>query len=93
MANLAASKLHTLINKYNDYWSDQIYNKGYKVDYLLQRSVETVSKKTLAIEFEGKKYVLAEDVTLSDFMTNLNLPENKLLILKSTKDGFVLTVK
>ena len=73
--------------------SDQIYNKGYKVDYLLQGSVETVSKKTVAIEFEGKKYVLQDDLTLSDFMTNLNLPENKLLILRTTKEGFTLTVK
>ena len=55
--------------------------------------METISKKTVSIEFEGKKYVLQDDITLSDFMTNLNLPENKLLILRTTKEGFVLTVK
>ena len=55
--------------------------------------METVSKKTVAIEFEGKKYVLQDDLTLSDFMTNLNLPENNLLILRTTKEGFALTVK
>ena len=55
--------------------------------------METVSKKTVTIEFEGKKYVLQDDLTLSDFRTDLNLPENKLLILRTTKEGFTLTVK
>jgi len=39
LANLATARLHTLINKYTKNESDQVYNKGYKVDYLLQRSV------------------------------------------------------
>ena len=55
--------------------------------------METISKKTVSIEFEGKKYVLSDDLTLSDFTKHLNLPEDKLLILKTTKDGFVLIVK
>ncbi|MGI0088747.1 MAG: hypothetical protein ACREAF_00170 [Nitrosopumilaceae archaeon] len=55
--------------------------------------METISQKTVSIEFEGKEYVLQNDVTLSDFLSNLGLPSNKTMILQSKKDGFVLSIK
>lgn len=73
--------------------SDQIYNKGYKVDYLLQRSVETLSKKVVSIEFEGKKYVLPDEITLEHFLVSLGFDDSDLVVLKPTKEGFALTLK
>lgn len=83
----------TLINKYTKNESDQIYNKGYKVDYLLQRSVETLTKKVVSIEFEGKKYVLPDELTLESFLSSLGFDDNDFVLIRPTKDGLSLMLK
>jgi len=52
--------------------------------------METLTKRTVTIEFEGKKYALQEDITIEDFLTNLGLPKDMPVRLKITKDGFIL---
>jgi len=52
--------------------------------------MEALTKKTVSIEFEGKKYTLEDDMTVEDFLIDLGLPKDKPVMLKSTKDGFVL---
>ena len=54
--------------------------------------METISQKTVSIEFGGKKYVLRDDLTLEEFLSNLGLSSN-MIILKTIKDGFVLSIK
>jgi hypothetical protein len=82
-----------MIHKYTKNTFDQIYNKGYKVDYLLQRSVETLSKKVVSIEFEGKKYVLTDEITLEGFLASLGFDDREILLLRPTREGFALTLK
>ena len=56
--------------------------------------METISQKTVSIEFEGRKYIIQGDITLHDFLSNLGLSNKTPVILKSTKDGgLVLIVK
>ena len=52
--------------------------------------MEALTKKTISIEFEGKKYVLLDDMTVEEFLIDLGLPKDKMITLKTTKDGFVL---
>jgi len=52
--------------------------------------LELLNKKTVTIEFEGKKYALAEDMTIEEFLIEMGLPKDKPITLKTTKDGFVL---
>jgi len=52
--------------------------------------MEALTKKTISIEFEGKKYILQDDVTMEQFLEDLGLPKEKRVTLKVTKDGFVL---
>ncbi len=52
--------------------------------------MEALTKKTVSIEFEGKKYVLPDDATLEDFLIQLGLPKENHIRLQATKDGFVL---
>ncbi|MGQ0639000.1 MAG: hypothetical protein ACT4N1_06600 [Nitrososphaerota archaeon] len=56
--------------------------------------METISQKTVSIEFEGRKYVIQGDITLHDFLSNLGLSSKNPITLKSTKEGgLVLIVK
>jgi len=52
--------------------------------------LELLTKKTISIEFEGKKYALAEDMTIEEFLVDMGLPKDKTITLRTTKDGFVL---
>ena len=52
--------------------------------------MELLTKKTVSIEFEGKKYALAEDMTIEEFLVDMGLPKDKTITLRTTKDGFVL---
>jgi sulfur carrier protein ThiS len=52
--------------------------------------MEALTKKTVSIEFEGKKYALPDDATLEDFLIQLGLPKGKHIQLRATNDGFVL---
>ena len=52
--------------------------------------MELLTKKTVSIEFEGKKYALAEDETIEEFLMDMGLPKDKTITLRTTKDGFVL---
>jgi hypothetical protein len=52
--------------------------------------MEALTKKTISIEFEGKKYVLQDDITMEEFLVDVGLPKDKTVTLKITKDGFVL---
>ncbi len=52
--------------------------------------MEALTKKTVTVEFEGKKYALQDDVTIADFLAALGLPKDMALTLKITKDGFFM---
>ncbi|MGB9003083.1 MAG: hypothetical protein WCC52_04685 [Nitrosotalea sp.] len=52
--------------------------------------METITKKTVSIEFQGKKYALSDDSTIEDLLTHLGLPKDKVVRLQATPDGFVL---
>jgi sulfur carrier protein ThiS len=52
--------------------------------------LEVLTKKTISVEFEGKKYALSDDMTIEEFLIDLGLPKDKTVTLKTTKDGFVL---
>jgi hypothetical protein len=54
--------------------------------------LEVITKKTVLIEFEGKKYALLDDMTIEEFLIDLGLPKDKPVTLRTTKDGFVLVV-
>jgi sulfur carrier protein ThiS len=52
--------------------------------------MEALTKKTISIEFEGKKYALPDDVTVEDLLAQIGLPKENTIKLQATKDGFVL---
>ena len=52
--------------------------------------METITKKTVSVEFDGKKYVLPDDVTLGMFMLQIGLPEDTPVKIITTKEGFSL---
>jgi hypothetical protein len=54
--------------------------------------LEVLTKKTVSIEFEGRKYALLDDITVEEFLMDLGLPKDKTITLRTTKDGFVLVV-
>ena len=55
--------------------------------------METITKKTVSIEFQGKKYALQDDSTIDDFLIYLKLPKDQAVRLESKNDGFVLILK
>ena len=55
--------------------------------------METISKKVVSIEFEGKKYVLTDEMTLENFLSSLGFDDSELVLLRPTRDGFALTIK
>jgi len=52
--------------------------------------MEALTKKTVSIEFEGRKYVLQDHMTVEDLLVQLGLPRDKTVRLQVSKDGFVL---
>lgn len=52
--------------------------------------METITKKTVSIEFEGKKHVIPDDVTVGTILLNLGLQENTPVKMLVTGDGFLL---
>jgi hypothetical protein len=52
--------------------------------------LEALTKKTVSLEFEGRKYALSDDMTIEQFLIDVGLPKDKTITLKITKDGFVL---
>ncbi len=52
--------------------------------------METITKKTVSIQFDGKKYTIPDDVTVAMFLTQIGLPENTPVRMQITKEGFLL---
>jgi hypothetical protein len=52
--------------------------------------METITKKTVSVEFDGKKYVLPDDVTLGMFLVQLGLSDETPVKMITTKEGFSL---
>jgi len=52
--------------------------------------MEALTKKTVTVEFEGKKYALQDDATVEDLLVQLGLPKDKQVRFQVTKEGFVL---
>lgn len=55
--------------------------------------METVTKKTISVEFQGKKYALQDDSTIDDLLTYLGLPKGQAVRLEAKNNGFVLILK
>lgn len=55
--------------------------------------METITKKTVSIEFQGKKYALSDDSTIEDLLIHLGLPKDKTVKLQAKSDGFVLILQ
>jgi hypothetical protein len=55
--------------------------------------METLTKKTVSVEFDGKKYVLPNDVTIGMFLAQLGLSEDTPVKMNITKEGFLLIPK
>ena len=51
--------------------------------------MEALTKKTVSIEFEGKKYALQDHMTVEDLLVSLGLPKDKTVRLQVSHDGFV----
>lgn len=54
--------------------------------------MEALTKKTVSVEFDGKKYVLQDDSTIEDLLVQLGLPKDKHVRLEMKKDGFKLVL-
>lgn len=52
--------------------------------------METITKKTVSVEFEGKRYVLPDDVTIGMFLVQLGLSEDTPVKMTIAKEGFLL---
>ena len=52
--------------------------------------METITKKTVSIEYDGKKHVLPDDVTVGMFLTQIGLPEDMPVRMQTTREGFVI---
>ena len=52
--------------------------------------METITKKTVSVEFDGKRYVLPDNVTIGMFLVQLGLSENIPVKMMTTKEGFSL---
>ena len=52
--------------------------------------METITKKTVSVEFEGKRYVLPDEVTIGMFLVQLGLSEDTPVKMTITKDSFLL---
>ncbi len=52
--------------------------------------METITKKTVSVEFEGERYVLPDEVTIGMFLVQLGLSEDTPVKMTITKEGFLL---
>jgi hypothetical protein len=52
--------------------------------------METITKKTVSVEFEGKRYVLPDQVTVAMFLREFGLSEDTPVKMTMTKEGFLL---
>jgi hypothetical protein len=52
--------------------------------------MENVTKKITSVDFEGKRYVLPDDATIGMLLVQLGLPEDTLVKIKISKEGFIL---
>ncbi|MDE1844221.1 MAG: hypothetical protein KGI10_02700 [Thaumarchaeota archaeon] len=52
--------------------------------------MEAITKKTVSIEFAGKKHVLPDDITVGMILVHLGLPEDTPVRMTTTKEGFVI---
>ncbi len=52
--------------------------------------MEAITKKSISIEFQGKKYALSDDSTIEDLLVHLGLSKDKVIRLQATRDGFAL---
>jgi hypothetical protein len=52
--------------------------------------METITKKTISVEFEGKRYVLPDAVTIAMFLREFGLPEDTPVTMTVTREGFLL---
>ena len=52
--------------------------------------METITKKTVSVEFEGKRYVLPDEVTIGMFLREFGLSEDTPVKMTITKEGFLL---
>ena len=52
--------------------------------------METITKKTVSIEYDGKKHVLPDDVTVGMFLAQIGLPEDTPVRMQTTKEGFLI---
>ena len=52
--------------------------------------METITKKTVSIEFEGKKHVLPDDITVGMILIQLGLPEDTPVRMTTNKEGFLI---
>jgi len=52
--------------------------------------METITKKTVSVEFEGKRHVLPDEVTMGMFLVQLGLSEDTPVKMTITKEGFLL---
>ena len=52
--------------------------------------METITKKTVSVEFEGKRYVLPDDITIGMFLRKLGLSEDTPVKINVVKEGFLL---
>ncbi len=55
--------------------------------------MEAITKKTISVEFQGKKYALHDDSTIEDLLSDLGLPKDKTVRLESKNDGFLLILQ
>ena len=52
--------------------------------------METITKKTVSIEYDGKKYVLPDDFTVGMFLAQIGLPEDTPVRMQTTREGFLI---
>jgi hypothetical protein len=52
--------------------------------------METITKKTISVEYEGRTYVLPDEVTLGTILVQLGLSEDTPVRMKVTKNGFLI---
>jgi hypothetical protein len=52
--------------------------------------METITKKTVSVEFDSKIFVIPDDLTLGMFLVQLGLSEDTPVKMVTTKEGFSL---
>ena len=52
--------------------------------------METVTKKTFSIEYQGKKYPVSDDLTVSSLLAQIGLSEDTPVRMVPTKEGFII---